>query len=76
MYFTESMATALTLSRSDEIVVRGSTAMAIVFQMTNRVPNFIEQSHLETTEGMQNYLYSACISTHNLQHGQPTGRLF
>jgi hypothetical protein len=29
--------------------------MTIVFQMTNRVPNFIEQSHLETTEGMQNF---------------------
>lgn len=27
--------------------------MTIVFQMTNRVPNFIEQSHLETTEGMK-----------------------
>lgn len=39
-------------SRSDEIVVRGSTAMTIVFQMTSKVSNFIEQSHLETTEGL------------------------
>lgn len=37
---------------SNEIVVRGSTAMSIVFQLSGRVPNFIEQSHLETTEGM------------------------
>ncbi|KAF2451285.1 hypothetical protein P171DRAFT_375329 [Karstenula rhodostoma CBS 690.94] len=40
---------------SDEIVVRGSTAMTIVFQMTNRVANFIEQSHLETTEAWTAY---------------------
>lgn len=33
------------------MVVRGSKAMTIVFQMSSRVPNFIEQSHLETTEG-------------------------
>lgn len=36
---------------NSEIVVRGSTAMTIVYQLSNRVPNFIEQSHLETTEG-------------------------
>ena len=36
---------------SNEIVVRGSKAMSIVFQLSSRVPNFIEQSHLETTEG-------------------------
>jgi brefeldin A-resistance guanine nucleotide exchange factor 1 len=36
---------------STEVVVRGSTAMSIVFQLSGRVPNFIEQSHLETTEG-------------------------
>ncbi|KAF1964602.1 Sec7-domain-containing protein [Bimuria novae-zelandiae CBS 107.79] len=40
---------------SDEIVVRGSTAMTIVFQMTNKVPNFIEQSHLENTEAWTAY---------------------
>jgi brefeldin A-resistance guanine nucleotide exchange factor 1 len=37
---------------SNEIVVRGSTAMSIVFQLSSRVSNFIEQSHLETTKGM------------------------
>jgi hypothetical protein len=36
---------------SNEVVVRGSTAMSIVFQLSGRVPNFIEQSHLETKEG-------------------------
>ncbi|KAF2188369.1 Sec7-domain-containing protein [Zopfia rhizophila CBS 207.26] len=40
---------------SDEIVVRGSKAMAIVYQMSSRVPNFIEQSHLETTEAWTAY---------------------
>ena len=34
------------------MVVRGSKAMTIVFQMSSRVPSFIEHSHLETTEGM------------------------
>ncbi len=37
---------------SNETVVRGSKAMSIVFQLSSRVPNFIEQSHLETSEGM------------------------
>jgi brefeldin A-resistance guanine nucleotide exchange factor 1 len=40
---------------SDEIVVRGSKAMTIVFQMSDRVPTFIEQSHLETTEAWTAY---------------------
>ncbi|KAI4671292.1 uncharacterized protein J4E88_009326 [Alternaria novae-zelandiae] len=40
---------------SNEVVVRGSTAMSIVFQLSSRVPNFIEQSHLETTEAWTAY---------------------
>lgn len=40
---------------SDEVVVRGSKAMTIVFQMSDRVPNFIEQSHLETSEAWTAY---------------------
>lgn len=40
---------------SDEVVVRGSKAMTIVFQMSDRVPTFIEQSHLETTEAWTAY---------------------
>ncbi|KAJ4368168.1 GDP/GTP exchange factor for ARF [Neocucurbitaria cava] len=40
---------------SNEIVVRGSKAMSIVFQLSSRVPNFIEQSHLETTEAWTAY---------------------
>ncbi|KAH8708485.1 hypothetical protein GQ44DRAFT_830770 [Phaeosphaeriaceae sp. PMI808] len=40
---------------SNEVVVRGSTAMTIVFQLSGRVPNFIEQSHLETTEAWTAY---------------------
>ena len=40
---------------NSEIVVRGSTAMSVVFQLSSRVPNFIEQSHLEATEGKLTY---------------------
>ncbi|KAF1846747.1 Sec7-domain-containing protein [Cucurbitaria berberidis CBS 394.84] len=40
---------------SNEIVIRGSNAMSIVFQLSSRVPNFIEQSHLETTEAWTAY---------------------
>ncbi|KAF2855790.1 Sec7-domain-containing protein [Plenodomus tracheiphilus IPT5] len=40
---------------SNEIVVRGSKAMSIVFQLSSRVPHFIEQSHLETTEAWTAY---------------------
>lgn len=36
---------------STEVVVRGSKAMTIVFQLSSRVPAFIKQSHLEATEG-------------------------
>lgn len=41
---------------SNEIVVRGSKAMTIVFQLSSRVPNFIDHSHLETTEGWSNQM--------------------
>ncbi|KAF2708899.1 cytohesin-2 [Pleomassaria siparia CBS 279.74] len=40
---------------SDEVVVRGSKAMAIVFQMSDRVPTLIEQSQLETAEAWTAY---------------------
>ncbi|KAF1943055.1 Sec7-domain-containing protein [Clathrospora elynae] len=40
---------------SNDIVVRGSTAMLVVFQLSSRVPNFIKQSHLETTEAWTAY---------------------
>ncbi|KAH4696790.1 hypothetical protein HBH67_186910 [Parastagonospora nodorum] len=40
---------------SNEVVVRGSTAMNIVFQLSGRAPTFIEQSHLETTEAWTAY---------------------
>jgi brefeldin A-resistance guanine nucleotide exchange factor 1 len=61
---------------SNEIVVRGSTAMGIVFQLSSRVPNFIEQSHLETTEGTSSspspFPFSK-FGTNVSQHGQHTG---
>jgi brefeldin A-resistance guanine nucleotide exchange factor 1 len=39
----------------DEATLRGVRAMAIVSQMTGRVPAFIEQSHLEPDEAWQAY---------------------
>lgn len=38
--------------RTSAVVERGIKAMGLVYKMTSRVPHFIEQSHLETTEGM------------------------
>ncbi|KAF2273587.1 Sec7-domain-containing protein [Westerdykella ornata] len=40
---------------SNEIVVRGSKAMTIVYQMSDRVPKFIESSHLEASEAWTAY---------------------
>ncbi|KAF2994489.1 GDP/GTP exchange factor for ARF [Curvularia kusanoi] len=40
---------------SNEVVVRGSKAMTIVFQLSTKVPAFIEHSHLETTEAWTAY---------------------
>ena len=50
---------------SNETVVRGSNAMSIIFQLSSRVPNFIEQSHLETTEGESSigHLYAAQLKS-------------
>ncbi|EKG16735.1 SEC7-like protein [Macrophomina phaseolina MS6] len=42
-------------TQSNEVVVRGSRAMTIVFQLTSRVPHFIEQSQLETNEAWNAY---------------------
>jgi brefeldin A-resistance guanine nucleotide exchange factor 1 len=41
-------------SRSNEIVVRGRQAMIIVYELSSRVPKFIESSHLEASEGKMN----------------------
>ncbi|GAB7355078.1 hypothetical protein MBLNU459_g5665t1 [Dothideomycetes sp. NU459] len=41
----------------NQAVLRGVRAMAIVHQLTSRVPSFIEQSHLETNEAWQAYWY-------------------
>ncbi|EOD48214.1 putative sec7 domain-containing protein [Neofusicoccum parvum UCRNP2] len=42
-------------TQSNEVVLRGSKAMTIVFQLTSRVPHFIEQSQLETNEAWNAY---------------------
>jgi brefeldin A-resistance guanine nucleotide exchange factor 1 len=41
----------LTSLRTNEAVIRGTQSMSIIYQMSSRVPHFIEQSHLETNEG-------------------------
>ena len=35
----------------NEVVDRGFKAVIMIFQLTNRVPALIEQSHLERNEG-------------------------
>ncbi|KAF2143741.1 uncharacterized protein K452DRAFT_247114 [Aplosporella prunicola CBS 121167] len=42
-------------SQPNEVVTRGSQAMAIIYQLTSRVPGFIEQSQLETNEAWNAY---------------------
>jgi brefeldin A-resistance guanine nucleotide exchange factor 1 len=61
------------MGRSDEIVVRGSKAMTIVFQMSSRVSSFIDQSHLETTKGKTGSSCSVLV-TDTLQLGPLIGR--
>lgn len=40
-------------SRENVAVVRGNKAVNMIYQLTNRVPALIEQSHLERNEGLQ-----------------------
>lgn len=42
----------LTDNRDNEAVIRGSKAVNMIYQLTNRVPVLIEQSHLERNEGL------------------------
>jgi hypothetical protein len=37
--------------RENPIVIRGSKAIGIVYNMTGRIPALIQQSHLERNEG-------------------------
>lgn len=39
-------------SSDNEAVVRGNKAVNMIYQLTNRVPALIEQSHLERNEGL------------------------
>lgn len=54
----------------DEAVLRGTRALALVSQLTARVPSLIEQSHLETNEAWRTYwspvfrcLATQCVNT-------------
>lgn len=42
-------------AQNGEVVQRGTKAIHIIYQMTHRVPQFIEQSHLETNEAWNAY---------------------
>jgi len=55
------------------VVVRGSKAMTIVYDMASRVPTFIKQSHLETNEGTFALLSQIRRVLICVQLGQPTG---
>lgn len=46
----------LTGSRDNEAVIRGSKAVNMIYQLTNRVPVLIEQSHLERNEGLRSLI--------------------
>ncbi len=41
----------LTRGRENEVVDRGIQAVVMIYQLTNRVPALIKQSHLERKEG-------------------------
>ncbi|KAI9780242.1 MAG: GDP/GTP exchange factor for ARF [Geoglossum umbratile] len=58
-----------TKPQDNEIVIRGSKAIGIIYQLTGRVPNLIKQSHLERTEAWTTYwspifhaLTSQCVN--------------
>lgn len=55
---------------ANETVKRGVRAVAIVHEMTNRVPALIEQSHLETNEAWQAY-WSPIFRCFNMQCTNP-----
>ena len=41
----------LIICRENEVVGRGFQAVIMIYQLTNRVPALIKQSHLERKEG-------------------------
>lgn len=41
----------LTRRSENEVVDRGFQAVVMIYQLTNRVPTLIKQSHLEREEG-------------------------
>ena len=45
----------LTCARDNEAVIRGNNAVNMIYQLTNRVPALIGQSHLERNEGLSPY---------------------
>ena len=41
--------------RESEVIDRGFKAVTMIYQLTDRVPSLIEQSHLERNEGLHPY---------------------
>ena len=64
---------AMTLSSENEAVTRGIKAVMMIFQLTNRVPDLIKQSHLERKEGALFYSLPLQSPSLTLQHGAHTG---
>jgi golgi-specific brefeldin A-resistance guanine nucleotide exchange factor 1 len=63
-------------NRDNQVVIRGSKAIGIIYQLTSRVPNLIKQSHLERTEGRSesNSCFYATLTL--AQRGPRTGRQY
>ena len=48
----------LMVCRENKVVDRGFQAVVMIYQLTNRVPALIKQSHLERKEGRSPCIYS------------------
>lgn len=46
----------LTLYSESQVVNRAYKAVTMIYQLTNRVPELIKQSHLERKEGLSNLI--------------------
>jgi len=65
LYLRESIADQE--NSENEVVDRGFKAVVMIYQLTNRVPALIEQSHLERNEGRLRPFHSLPFSADSLQ---------
>lgn len=63
--------------RESEVIDRGFKAVTMIYQLTDRVPSLIEQSHLERNEGLHPCFRNIYLqSNHIHQLGSLTGRQY